>query len=261
MTGYPNPAGNRTRTTWPKATPFYVTTTCDALNRPTVIKELGSTSLATYLYDDLSRRTMITLGNGTTTTYGYSSTQGTLASLTHNLTGSAQDITTTYTRNQVREILSHSWTNDLYQWSGAVNGSKAYTTNELNQYTTVGANALGYDGNGNLAGDGYWAYGYDLDNRLKSATAPGYSATLAYDGEGRLRQNFDLATNCAKVLLWCHFRQREFNHVHHFTETFRRTQAAGRCRCRAERGVAPCVHGPSDRAGSHRSRKTGQFRR
>jgi RHS repeat-associated protein len=183
-----DPAGNRIRTTWPETTPFYVTTTYDALNRPTAIKELGSTSLATYTYDDLSRRTKITLGNGTTTTYGYSTTQGALTSQTHNLTGSAQDLTTTYTRNQAREIRSHSWTNDLYQWSGVVNGSKAYTANGLNQYTTVGANTLAYDGNGNLAGDGYWAYGYDLDNRLKSATAPGYSATLAYDGEGRLRQ-------------------------------------------------------------------------
>jgi RHS repeat-associated protein len=181
-------AGNRTRTTWPEATPFYVTTTYDALNRPTAIKELGSTSLATYTYDDLSRRTKVTLGNGTTTTYGYSTTQGTLSSHTHNLTGTAQDITTTYTRNQIREIVSRSWNNDLYQWSGAVNGSKAYTANGLNQYTTVGATSLAYDGNGNLAGDGYWAYGYDLDNRLKSATAPGYSASLAYDGEGRLRQ-------------------------------------------------------------------------
>lgn len=183
-----DPAGNRTRTTWPEATPFYVTTTYDALNRPTAIKELGSTNLATYLYDDLSRRAKVTLGNGTTTTYGYSTTQGTLASLTHNLAGTAQDITTTYTRNQVREIVSHSWNNDLYQWPGAVNGSKTYTANGLNQYTAVGASTLTYDGNGNLAGDGYWAYGYDLDNRLKSATAPGYSASLAYDGEGRLRQ-------------------------------------------------------------------------
>jgi len=52
----------------------------------------------------------------------------------------------------------------------------------------VGANTLTYDGNGNLAGDGFWSYGYDLDNRLKTATATGFSASLAYDGVGRLRQ-------------------------------------------------------------------------
>jgi len=63
-----DPAGNRTRITWPEATPFYVTTTYDALNRPTAIKELGTTNLATYAYDDLSRRTTVTRGNASTTT-------------------------------------------------------------------------------------------------------------------------------------------------------------------------------------------------
>ncbi|OAI17792.1 MULTISPECIES: RHS repeat protein [Methylomonas] len=56
-------AGNRTRTTWPETTPFYVTTTYDALNRPTDIFENGTVSLANYHYDDLSRRTTVTLGN------------------------------------------------------------------------------------------------------------------------------------------------------------------------------------------------------
>ncbi|MDX9838920.1 MAG: RHS repeat domain-containing protein [Azoarcus sp.] len=51
-----DPAGNRTRLTWPE-TIFYVTTAYDALNRPTAIKELGTTNLAAYAYDDLSRRT------------------------------------------------------------------------------------------------------------------------------------------------------------------------------------------------------------
>ena len=37
-------------------------TSYDALNRPTAIKELGSISLASYAYDDLSRRTTVTLG-------------------------------------------------------------------------------------------------------------------------------------------------------------------------------------------------------
>ncbi len=94
-----DPAGNRTRITWPE-TAFYVTTTYDALNRPTAIKETGTVNLATYAFDDLSRRTTVTLGNSTTTSYGYS-TQSALSSLTHDLTGTAQDQTYTYTRNQV----------------------------------------------------------------------------------------------------------------------------------------------------------------
>ncbi|WP_287719937.1 hypothetical protein, partial [Nitrosomonas sp.] len=66
-----DPAGNRTQLTWPE-TAFYVTSTYDALNRPTAIKETGTVNLATYAYDDLSRRTTVTLGNSTTTSYGYS---------------------------------------------------------------------------------------------------------------------------------------------------------------------------------------------
>jgi RHS repeat-associated protein len=182
-----DPAGNRIRTTWPEATPFYVTTTYDALNRPTAIKELGTTNLATYAYDDLSRRSTVTLGNGTATSYGYNA-QGALGSLTHNLAGTAQDVTYSYSRNQVREIVGHTWTNDLYQWKAAVNGTKAYTANGQNQYTAVAGVALSYDGNGNLAGDGTWTYGYDLDNRLKTAAKTGFAASLAYDAEGRLRQ-------------------------------------------------------------------------
>ncbi|HAG75476.1 MAG TPA: Rhs family protein [Thauera sp.] len=181
-----DPAGNRTRLTWPE-TAFYVTTTYDALNRPSAIKELGTTNLATYAYDDLSRRTTVTLGNGTTTSYGYS-TQGALASLAHNLTGTAQDQTTTYTRNPVQEIVSQSWTNDLYQWTGYANGTQSYTANGLNQYTTAAGATLTHDAKGNLTGDGVWTYAFDADNKLKSAIKTGYAATLAYDAEGRLRR-------------------------------------------------------------------------
>ena len=162
-----DPAGNRTRLTWPE-TAFYVTTTYDALNRPSAIQELGTTNLATYAYDDLSRRTTVTLGNGTTTSYGYSP-QGALASLAHNLTGTAQDQTTTYTRNQVQEIVGQSWTNDLYQWTGYANGTQSYTANGLNQYTTAAGATLTHDAKGNLTGDGVWPYAFDADNKHSSS--------------------------------------------------------------------------------------------
>ena len=181
-------AGNRTRTTWPEATAFYVTAAYDALNRPTIIKESGSVALVTYAYDDLSRRTTATLGNGTASSYSYNP-QSALATIAHNLTGTAQDLTYTYTRNQAGELTGHSWNNDAYQWAGAVNGTAAYTANGLNQYTKAGAATPGYDANANLTSDGTWSYGYDLDNRLKTATKTGLAATLSYDAEGRLRQS------------------------------------------------------------------------
>jgi RHS repeat-associated protein len=181
-----DPAGNRTRTTWPEAT-FYVTQTYDALNRPTALLENGTVSLASYAYDDLSRRTTVTLGNGTTTGYGYD-TQSALASLTQNLAGTAQDNTWSYTRNQVQDIKAASWTNDSYQWTGYTNGTRAYTANGLNQYATAAGSTLSYDANGNLGGDGVWTYAYNLDNQLTAANKTGSANSLAYDGAGRLSQ-------------------------------------------------------------------------
>jgi RHS repeat-associated protein len=52
----------------------------------------------------------------------------------------------------------------------------------LNQLTTAGATALGYDGRGNLTNSGTTTYTYTSENRL--ATMNG--AQLAYDGAGRL---------------------------------------------------------------------------
>ena len=56
----------------------------------------------------------------------------------------------------------------------------------VNQYTVAAGATLAYDSRGNLTGDGVWSYTYDADNKLKSATKTGYSATLTYDPEGRL---------------------------------------------------------------------------
>ena len=189
-------AGNRTRMTWPETTVFDVTTAYDALNRPTIIKEASSVTLVTYAYDDRSRRTTATLGNGTASSYSYNP-QSALATIAHNLTGTAQDLTYTYTRNQIGELTGQSWNNDAYQWTGAVNGSIAYTANGLNQYTQAGVATPGYDTKANLTSDGTWNYGYDLDNRLTTATRTGLAATLAYDAEGRLRQTAigDAVTN------------------------------------------------------------------
>ncbi|WP_410209748.1 RHS repeat-associated core domain-containing protein [Aquirhabdus sp.] len=183
-------AGNRIRITWPETT-FFVTTAYDELNRPTTIKENGSdvlTPLATYNYDDLSRRTTVQLGNGTSTQYSYGN-QGGLATLSHFLSSTAQDVKYTYTRNQIQEITTEAWSNDRYQWGGPIAGSKSYSSNGINQYTAIAGKTPSYDSNANLTGDGNgWIYTYDFDNRLKTAAKDGISANLSYDAEGRLRQ-------------------------------------------------------------------------
>ena len=57
-------------------------------------------------------------------------------------------------------------------WSAANDVTKSYTANSLNQYTAVsaGANPV-YDADGNMTGDGTFAYAYDAENRLVSVTS------------------------------------------------------------------------------------------
>jgi len=75
-----------------------------------------------------------------------------------------------------------SFQRDLYQWAGvagnATNGTRSYTANGLNQYTAAAGATINHDANGNLTGDGTWSYGYDQNNRLRTATKAGTSATL-----------------------------------------------------------------------------------
>ncbi|MDR0183578.1 RHS repeat-associated core domain-containing protein [Lysobacter arvi] len=176
-------AGNRTRQVWPDG--FYVETRYDALNRPTDVLESGVTKLASYAYDDLGRQVTATLGNGTITTRSYS-TVGALATLKQDLAGTIDDVTLTFARNQLGHIASTTSSNDQYQWRGAQTGTLTYQANGLNQYTTAAGAALTYDARGNLKTNAGWTYGFDADNRLRSANKTGVAATLDYDPEGRL---------------------------------------------------------------------------
>lgn len=178
-------ASNRTKTTWPDA--FYTTTSFDALNRPLIVKENGSVNLASYAWDDLSRRTTVTYYNGTSVQRTYDN-QGAMDTLNNVLATPAHAVQYTYSRNQVLDITNVSWTNDIYQWTGASVGSKTYAANGLNQYTSAAGTLPTHDANGNLTGDGTWTYTYDLDNRLKTANKTGTAASLIYDAQGRLRQ-------------------------------------------------------------------------
>ncbi len=183
-----DPAGNRTRITWPDS--FYVTTSYDVLNRPVSIKENGSVNLVTsYLYDDMSRRTVVTLGNGTTTSYSYGA-QGALGGVAHDLAGTANDVSVVYTRNQVLDIASQTITstNTAYRWNPPAASSKTYVSNGANQYSSVAGVSFAYDSLGNLTGDGTWTWSYDDASRLKSAVTSGGNVALVYDGVGRLRQ-------------------------------------------------------------------------
>jgi hypothetical protein len=50
------------------------------------------------------------------------------------------------------------------------------------------------DANGNLTGDGVWTFAYDAENRLRTASKAGASASYAYDVMSRRQANAESST-------------------------------------------------------------------
>ena len=179
-------AGRRTRTSWSDG--FFVTYDYDGAGQLTAIRESGAASgvgvLASYSYDGLGRRTAITRGNGVGSSIGYDAI-GRLTSLTHDLSGTTNDVSWAYLYNPAAQLTNVTRSNDLYAWNGHFNVNRAYGTNGLNQLTSAGGTALGYDARGNLTGSGATSYAYTVENRLKSVSG---AMTAGYDTLGRLAE-------------------------------------------------------------------------
>jgi len=130
----------------------------------------------------------ITLGNGTVTSYSYHNDDA-LKTLSHNVGGAADDVNWTYGFNKVNQLISKAMSGGInlafYEWNPLYSRSDSYTTNGLNQYSTVANSNLQYDPNGNLKTDGVWLYNYDTENMLLNASRPGVSASYIYDPLGR----------------------------------------------------------------------------
>ncbi|MGH6615200.1 MAG: RHS repeat-associated core domain-containing protein, partial [Sphingomonas sp.] len=174
-----NADGGRTRVTHPDAT--YFTYDYDGLNRATIIKENGATTVATITYDNQGRRSGSNRA-GAATTYGYDPVSR-LASITDDLAGTASDVTSTFGYTSASQMMSRTRSNNSYAFSGYTIVSRAYAVNGLNQYTSGGPATFAYDANGNLTSDGTNAYTYDVENRLVTASG---SVALTWDPTGRL---------------------------------------------------------------------------
>lgn len=139
--------------------------------------------MASMGYDDLGRR--MKKDSAGVTSYGY---DGASRLMELSSAGAPEwAFTSTFAYNPAGQIKSRTRDNDAYAFTGAVNGSRGYQINGLNQYTSAGGASLGYDANGNLVADGATTYGYDAENRLIAA-AGARTANLAYDPLGRLWQ-------------------------------------------------------------------------
>jgi hypothetical protein len=77
----------------------------------------------------------------------------------------------------------------------------------LNQLTTAGATALGYDGRGNLISSGTTTYSYTSENRLATQTRSSGNAILNYS-PSRPQPADDGGGDCAGVC-----RPREFDQL------------------------------------------------
>jgi RHS repeat-associated protein len=174
--------GNRIRTTYPDNSFF--TYNYDALNRLTLVRESGTIWLDGYSFTAQGAVSDQSYNAAWISSYGYDGLSR-LNALTHNLAGTAQDVSFTLGRNPASQISSQIRSNDAYAWAGHYAVDRNYTTNGLNQYSAAGSASFSYDLNGNLVSDGSRAFFYDVENRLVSSSN---GAALVYDPLGRLFQ-------------------------------------------------------------------------
>ena len=167
--------GRRTRLTWPDG--FHVTYDHLLSGETTAIRENGATSgigvLATIAYDQLGRRSSLTLGNGVATLYHYDPLSR-LDQLKLDFAGTSNDLTSDFTYNPASQIASNTRSNDAYSWTGHGSGTTIATSNGIAQ-SANGLNqieswvsSLGYDARGNILTDGTYSYGYSSENLLTS---------------------------------------------------------------------------------------------
>ena len=183
----------------------------DNLGRIEQIATDANDVLAQYAYDELSRRTHMTLGNGASAAYEYDLANR-LTKLTHHVSGtdvltfdypdydrvgnrlSARtnaDPAQVYTydnRYQLTLVDYNDGTSTAYQYDRAGNRTQVdqgsvthYFSNGLNQYTVMGGTSLEYDANGNLTGSGgNTSYEYDCENRLTGVLDQNGNAVASY---------------------------------------------------------------------------------
>jgi YD repeat-containing protein len=148
--------------------------------------------LATYVYDNLGRRTGLTRGNGAVTSYQYDPVSR-LDSMTHDFASTTHDLTLSFAYNPASQILSTVRSNDLYAWTGHGSGTTSSTANGLNQLAAHAGVTPTYDARGNLTADGTYGYTYSSENLLKSFGATG---TLNYDPLMRFYENYSTYCFC-----------------------------------------------------------------
>jgi RHS repeat-associated protein len=179
------------------------TYTYDNANRLTSLQNPQSETTS-YTYDDANRRTRQTFSSGQYDELGYS-TRNWQTSVSHknssgtvlssesyvydsagNLTSKTVDgVTTTYTYDNIDQLLSESRTGYSASYTYDANGNRAsktvggttetYTNDDADKLTTVKVGATTVK-----------SFGYDTAGRTTSVTTSAGTTTLSYDYEGRV---------------------------------------------------------------------------
>ena len=180
----------------------------DSAGRLQGLRDGSDQSLVSYLYDGDGRLILETNGNGTTSSYSYDAAgqllridnanpAGTIVSslvYTYDLLGRRTGETSnqgswSYSYDANGQLVGADFTSSdpavisnqsrqyVYDAAGnristLVNGvATSYSSNALNQYTSVGGAGYSYDADGNLLSDGLRSYEYNSENRMIRASA------------------------------------------------------------------------------------------
>ncbi|HUT94718.1 MAG TPA: RHS repeat-associated core domain-containing protein [Thermoguttaceae bacterium] len=203
----------------------------DAVGRLDWMTDGTDTLIVDYDYDDASWLARKTLGNGVYTSYEYDDAGQLLHLVTHapddtilsrldytyDPSGRRTSMTTldgtyAYGYDPLSQLTSVSYPDGhvvAYVYDAVGNRIKvtddgaatAYTTNEMNQYTDVGAATYTFDADGNMLtkteGGVTTTYTYDIENRLVRVETPTDTWEYAYDAFGnRVASTYNgVATN------------------------------------------------------------------
>ena len=189
----------------------------DSSGRLSGLRDGSDQSMVGYQYDAAGRLSRETNGNGTATSYSYDAAgqllridnynpAGTLSSslqYTYDAAGrrtseSGPDGTWSYNYDAISQLIGANFastngaiSNQSRQYvydaahnriSTLVNGvATSYSSNNLNQYDSVGGAGYSYDDDGNLLSDGVRTYAYNSENKIVSTTHGSDVWTYEYD--------------------------------------------------------------------------------
>lgn len=182
-------AGNLTRIEWPDD--FGANYTYDLYGGVTAISQQpaggSATQVAAYGWNNLGQpvSTSRAGGSGVSTARSYDA-WGRLSSLSHDATGTTNDVALGFSYNPAGQIVGRTVSNEAYVYGASPTGSTTYAVDGLNQLDSIDSVAVAHDSRGNVTGALGNTWGYDDLNRLTSANAGAGASSFTFDPVNRL---------------------------------------------------------------------------